>query len=153
VCMGLDEVVRDVDAIRLPLWGRVARAGGPVAWVVLDNDGEPVEPVVRFLRDFVARGNAVGSVRSYCYALCRWWRLLYAIGVEWDRAASVEVRDFVLWLQRTTIARRSPRRGSAPTAGRVNPITRKQYPGDRYQARTVRHSNAVLRSFYDYWIE
>ena len=151
--MGMGDVVRDIDSIRLPMWGRVAPSSGPVAWVVLDAAGEPVEPVVRFLRDFVARGNTTGSVRSYCYALCRWWRFLHAIDVEWDRATSVEVRDFVLWLQRTTIARRSPRRGSAPTAGRVNPITRKQYPGDRYQARTVRHSNAVLRSFYDYWIE
>jgi hypothetical protein len=37
--------------------------------VVLVGAGEPVEPVSRFLRDFVARGNAAGSVRSYCYAL------------------------------------------------------------------------------------
>ncbi len=62
--MGLEDVVRDVDVIRLPVWGRVARASGPVAWVVLDSAGEPVEPVVRFLRDFVARGNAAGSVRN-----------------------------------------------------------------------------------------
>jgi integrase/recombinase XerD len=39
------------------------------------------------------------------------------------------------------------------TAGTVNPITRKQYLDDRYRARTVRHSNAVLRSFYDFWID
>jgi hypothetical protein len=24
---------------------------------------------------------------------------------------------------------------------------------DGYQPRTIRHNNAVLRSFYDYWIE
>jgi integrase len=151
--MGTDDVVRDVDAIRLLRWGRVVRADGPVAWLVLDSGGAPVVPVARFLRDFVAQGNAAGSVRSYCYVLCRWWRFLRAIGIEWNGATSAEVRDFVLWLQRTTIARQTPRRASAQTAGRVNPITRKQYPGDSYQARTVRHSNAVLRSFYDYWIE
>ena len=151
--MMLDGVVRDVDVIRLPRWGRVARTGGPVPWVVVDSDGVLVEPVARFLRDFVARGNAAGSVRSYCYALYRWWRFLRAIGAQWDRVTSVEVRDFVLWLQRAVIARQAPRCRSAKTAGRVNLVTRKQYPGDRYQARTVRHSNAVLRSFYDYWIE
>lgn len=149
----MDDVVRDVDEIRLTRWGRVARAGGPVPWVVLDQDGVPVEPVIRFLREFVACGNSAGSVRSYCYALYRWWRFLRAIDVAWDRATSAEVRDFVLWLQQTSIARQAPRRASAKTAGRVNPITRKQYPGDQYQPRTVRHSNAVLRSFYDFWIE
>ncbi len=131
----------------------MARSSGPVPWVVLDADGELVEPVARFLRDFMARGNAAGSVRSYCYALQRWWRFLRVVGVEWDRVTSVEVRDFVLWLGRAAITRRAPRRRSAKTAGRVNPITRKQYRGDSYQARTVRHSNAVLRSFYEYWIE
>jgi hypothetical protein len=39
------------------------------------------------------------------------------------------------------------------TAGTVNPITRKRYLGDIYEARTVRHSNAMLRSFYEFWIE
>jgi integrase len=35
----------------------------------------------------------------------------------------------------------------------VNPVTRKRYLGDGYEPRTVRHSNAVLRSFYEFWAE
>jgi integrase/recombinase XerD len=150
---GMDEIDRDLEALWLPAWGRVVRAAGVVPWMVVDPAGVPVEPVRRFMRDFVARGNAAGSVRSYAYALHRWWRFLLAVGVEWDKATSAEVRDFVLWLMRAKKARRFPRTASAATAGRVNPVTRKPYPGDRYQPRTVRHSNAVLRSFYDYWIE
>ena len=41
----------------------------------------------------------------------------------------------------------------AARAGTVNAVTRKRYLGDRYEPRTVRHGNAVLRSFYEYWIE
>jgi integrase/recombinase XerD len=37
--------------------------------------------------------------------------------------------------------------------GRVNPVTRKRYLGDQYEPRTIRHSNAVLRSFYRFWID
>jgi integrase len=37
--------------------------------------------------------------------------------------------------------------------GTVNPVTGKQYLGDGYEPRTVRHSNAVLRGFYEFWIE
>ncbi|MEU5002302.1 site-specific integrase [Streptomyces sp. NPDC021622] len=111
-----------------------------------------VEPVRRYLRDFVAR-NRPGSVRSYAYALLRWWRWLRVVQVEWDRATSAEVRDLVLWLKQATKPRTSPRTTSAATAGMVNPITRKRNRGDQYQPRTIRHSNAVIRSFYEFWIE
>lgn len=149
----LDRGERDVDAIRLEVWGKVEASDGVVPWIMVDSRGCPVEPVVRFLRDFVARGNAAGSVRSYAYALQRWWRFLRAVGVEWDQATAAENRDFVLWLMRASKPRRSPRTRSAAAAGRVNPVTRKRHLGDGYQPRTVRHSNAVLRSFYDFWIE
>jgi len=144
----------EVVAVGLPHWGRVARvADAVVPFVVLDDSGQPVEPVRLFLRELVARGRRSGSVRSYAFALLRWWRWLIAIDVEWDRATSTEVREFVLWMQRTTKPRRSARTKSAATAGTVNPITRKSYLDDRYQPRTVRHSNAVLRAFYEFWIE
>ncbi|MGH3814418.1 MAG: tyrosine-type recombinase/integrase [Pseudonocardiaceae bacterium] len=149
----VDEVDRDVRSIWLARWGRVVAAEDVVPWRVVDADGQPVQAIERFLRDFVARGNRPGSVRSYAYDLLRWWRFLQVIGVEWDRVTSVEVRDFVLWLQQASKPLRAPRTRSSATRGRVNPVTRKAYLDDRYGARTVRHSNAVVRSFYEYWIE
>ncbi|MEN1889680.1 tyrosine-type recombinase/integrase [Streptomyces mirabilis] len=148
----LDDVERDLGSIRLPRWGKVVPSDGVVPWLVVDPEGVPIEPVQRYLRDFVAR-NRPGSVRSYAYALLRWWRWLRVVQVEWDRATSAEVRDLVLWLKQTTKPRNSPRTKSASTAGTVNPITRKRNPGDQYQPRTIRHSNAVVRSFYEFWIE
>jgi integrase len=142
-----------VERIRLPEVGRVVPADGVVPWLVLDAAGVPVEPIRRFLVDFVARGNRSGSVRSYAYALHRWWRFLTAVEVAWDRATSAEVRDFVLWLRCASKPRRAPRTASAATAGRTNPVTGKRYLDDAYQPRTIRHSNAVLRSFYEYRIE
>ena len=124
-----------------------------MGWRVVDPAGRLVEPVAQFLRDFAARGNRAGSVRSYAYALLRWWRWLRVVDVEWDRATAAEVRDFVLWLGRPRKPRRSPRTVSATTAGTVNPVTRKRYLDDGFEARTVRHSNAVLRGFYEFWIE
>jgi integrase len=149
----LDQNVRDVGSIELPAWGRVVCGVGEVPFCVVDPDGAPVEPVERFLRDFVAQGNASGSVRSYAYGLHRWWRFLRAVGVEWDRATSAEVRDFVLWLQQARKAGAPQRTRSARLAGTVNPITRKQYLDDGYQVATVRHSNAVVRSFYEFCLE
>lgn len=148
-----EDVERDVGSIRLPRWGRVVPAERPVSWMVVDPDDVPVEPVRRFLVDFVARDGRPSSVRSYAYDLLRWWRWLRAVGVEWDKATPAEARDLVLWLKQATKFRRSRRTVSAATAGQVNPITRKRYLGDQYEPRTIRHSNAVLRGFYQFWID
>jgi hypothetical protein len=137
---------RDVDAIELPIGGRVVRNSGVVAWQVFDGQGLLIVPIDRFLRDFVACGNSRGSVRSYAFVLHRWWRFLAAVGMTWDRATAAETRDLVLWMLRTP----KPRSGggsAAVRAGGANPVTRKRYLDDHYQPRTIRHNNAVLRSF------
>lgn len=149
-----DDQDRVVVGLVLPLWGRVVSAGEDVpAWTVVGPDGLAVVPVAQFLREFAACGNAAGSVRSYAGALLRWWRFLQAVEVAWDRATPAEGRDFVLWMRQATkpIARR--RTVTAATAGRVNPITRKPYQGDGYALRTIRHNNAVVRSFYEFFGE
>jgi integrase/recombinase XerD len=76
VQVSVGEGERELGSLRLPRWGRVVAAVGIVPWQVVDPDGRPVEPIERFLRDFVARGNRPGSVRSYAYVLLRWWRWL-----------------------------------------------------------------------------
>lgn len=143
----------DRAVLRLPGWGRVAASDDRVGWVVLDPAGEPVEPIAGFLRELIARDASPATVRSYAFALLRWWRWLHAAGVAWDRASSVEVRELVLWLQQARKPIAAARRASAATAGTINPVTRKPHLGDGYAARTVRHSNAVVRAFYDYWME
>lgn len=144
---------RDLDRIVLPSWGRVEPSAGVVPWIVLDPVGRTVEPIERFLRDFVACGYQPTSVRSYAYDLLRWWRWLEVVQVAWDKAKPDDVRDYVLWLQRTVKPRTSPRTASSSTVGTINPRTRKSYLDDRYKPRTTRHSNAVLRSFYEFWME
>jgi integrase/recombinase XerD len=139
----------------LPKWGRVSptAADGIEPYCVLDCGGRPVVPVQRFLRDLVARGMSGTTVRSYAYALLRWWRFLIAVEVDWRRATPAEARDFVLWFQRATKDDRAARTESRATAGTVNPITRKRYQGDNYMVATIRHSNAVVRAFYTFWLE
>jgi integrase/recombinase XerD len=148
-----DDVERDIGSIVLSRWGRVEASGGLVPWLVVGPDGVAVEPVRRFLADFVARGKGPGSVRSYAFGLLRWWRWLIAVGVEWDKATPAEARDLALWLCQAGKPRRDVRTASAATAGRLNPVTRKRHLGDGYEPRTIRHSNAVVRSFYEFWIE
>ena len=147
------DIRTDLGAIQLPRWGRVSMVQGVVPWLVLDDAGEPVGPIRTFLIDFVARDNRTGSVRSYAFDLLRWWRWLRVVDVPWAQATSAEVRDLVLWMGAAVKPRTAARTVSAVTVGTTNPITKKPYLDDRYKPRTIRHSNAVIRSFYDFWIE
>ncbi|UKY47448.1 hypothetical protein [Streptomyces inhibens] len=104
----MDAASRDIQSIRLPRWGRVAEDAGAVPWLVFDEEAKTVEPIRRFLVDFVARDNRPGSVRSHAFDLLRWWRWLRVVQVDWDRATSAEVRDSVLWLRVATKPRTSP---------------------------------------------
>ncbi|MEV5300272.1 tyrosine-type recombinase/integrase [Amycolatopsis methanolica] len=137
----------------LPRWGRVVPGDTIVPWRVVDEAGRPVGPIEVFVRELMACGASPASARSYCYGLLRWWRWLMVVDVAWDRATPDEAREFVLWLTQARKPRNSLRTASARTAGTVNVVTRKPYLDDRYQARTVRHGNAVIRSFYEFWLE
>jgi integrase len=148
----LTEVFRDVVGLSLPRWGRVVQVDGVVPWLVVDADGAVIAPIRTFFVNFVADAKSPQSVRSYAYVLLRWWRWLRLVGVEWDRATSAEARDLALWLGQATKRRNAARTTSVMTAGRINPITRKRNLDDKYAPRTIRHNNAVLRTFYDYWI-
>ncbi len=144
-------MARDLEVQRVDRRGSVGPGSSGVAWLVYDDTGDAIEPIAEFLRDFAARGNSRGSVRSYAFALLRWWRWLDAVGIDWDRATPAEVRDLTLWLQLHPKPRRAPRTTSATTAGTVNQVTGKRYLDDHYAARTIRHSNAVISAFYEFF--
>lgn len=62
--------------------------------------------------------------------LLRWFRFLWAAGVEWNRATRDEARDFSRWL-----------------------IITGQGPGKPYAASVRAHSETVLRTFYGFHLE
>jgi site-specific recombinase XerD len=108
--------------------------------------------VTLFLRDMLASGRSVASLRSYGNALLRWFRFLWAIEAAWERAGRQEAADFMLWLT-TTCKPERRRRPDAPAPGSINPITGKRYPGRVYAVRTVRHNRAAVRAFYQFHVE
>ncbi|WP_254189350.1 site-specific integrase [Nocardia noduli] len=57
------EICRDVRTAQVPKWGRVVEVSGPVLFTVIDETGEPVAPIRRFLIDVIAQGNSRNSVR------------------------------------------------------------------------------------------
>jgi integrase len=101
-----------------------------------------------------ARRRSVRSRASRGGSDClRWWRWLRAVDVEWDKATPAEARDLVLWLKQAAKLRQSARTASSAMAGMINPVTCKKYLGNKHEMTTVRHSNAVVRAFYEFWID
>ncbi|MGB8383066.1 MAG: tyrosine-type recombinase/integrase [Dermatophilaceae bacterium] len=128
---------RDMTTLVVPAVGSVAIFGELPRVGVMDAAGEPVLVISDFLNTLLASGASPGSVRSYALALLRWWRFLAALGVAWERATRVEVRDFVLWMRFT----------ANPTIGSGSSRSSAVNPGG-YAPATINHNLAVLRSFY-----
>jgi site-specific recombinase XerD len=156
-----DDVLRDLDALVVPLVGSLAATGDPwEPYRLLDPSGEAVLAVANYLRDLQASGRPATTQRSYAMDLLRWHRFIWATEIPWDQATRVEARDFCVWLQVTDKPRRPHWRHpeAAPAPGphapaTPNALTGKAAPSAKYAARTLAHCESVVRGFYDFHLE
>lgn len=126
--------------------GAVTTAEGQLPFfLVVDPAGAEVEPVTRYLRDLALSDMSPLTSRSYGYDLLRWFRVLWALEVDWERATGSEVDLLVGWMK---TARNPQRRRTRPTGtapGTVNLRTGKPALAEGYAPRTINHClTAVL---------
>lgn len=155
---------RDLRKFVLPELGQLLETGDPwEPYQVLDPFGRPVEPAAVYLKDLIGRDSSPLTPRSYGMDLLRWWRFLWALGIEWDRVTRDEARDFMLWMKLADKPVRvhwrhrgkkpaeipAPRPGR-PMPGTPNSVTGKPTVGVKYAPTTRAHCETVLRSFYDF---
>ncbi|MGA4846451.1 tyrosine-type recombinase/integrase [Streptomyces sp. G5(2025)] len=119
-------------------------------YMVMDEAGEPVEPAVPYLRDLSLSDNSPLTGRSYSYDLLRWFRVLWCLGVPWEKAVEAEVAAIVGWLRTAANPQRRRSKPASPPPGSVNPRTGKRYLQVGYQPTTINHSLSVVSSFYDF---
>lgn len=158
---------RDLATLVLPEIGQLVETGNPwEPYRLLDPAGDRVEPTAVYFADLQAQGRPATTIRSYALDLLRWWRFLWALDVQWDRATRVEARYFARWMQNADkpvrVHWRLKQRGittpSSPSSTRAepgspNPITGKPSPGTKYAPTTRAHSETVLRNFYDFHLD
>lgn len=82
-----------------PRAGSVVELESIPLYAVPDGNGSVVAPVVPYLRDLTLDDSRPLTVRSYAYDLQRWFRLLWFLGVPWDRATEAEATALVGWLR------------------------------------------------------
>jgi integrase len=116
-------------------------------FVLLDQRGDDVPAVRAWVCELVVADQSVRTVRAYCYAVLTWYRVLWFVGVEWQRATELETVAMVGWLR---IARNPQRRrrATSPPAGSVNIKTGKPVLGAGYQASTINLALAAVHGFY-----
>lgn len=126
----------------VPQLGSLRASRGAVPYELRDSDGRLVEEVVEFFAELQACDRSPGTLRSYGMDLLRWYRFLWAAGVEWDRATREDARDFMRWMSLSGIQPRRHWRSpdSDPPAGPVR----------SYSAAARGHCETVLRGFYDF---
>ncbi|MEV6882849.1 tyrosine-type recombinase/integrase [Streptomyces sp. NPDC051135] len=158
---------RNLKTFVLPEIGRLQATGD--AWEpyrLIDPEGRPVEPVAVYFKDLLAADSPATTLYSYGNDLLRWWRFLWAHGIEWDRAVREDARDFTLWMQladkpvrvhwrhRSKNPAEIPRRKPPTFApGTPNPVTGKPTVGKKYAPSTRAHCETVLRTFYDFHLD
>jgi integrase len=154
---------RELSGLVVPQRGSLEATGDLfVPFRLVDAGGAVVAPAAAFFAELAACGRPATTQRSYGMDLLRWFRFIWALGLDWDQATRTEARDFCRWLQVAAKPTREHWRypdGDAPGSGRArasattNAVTGKRSPGERYEAATAAHCESVLRGFYDFCLE
>lgn len=74
----------------------IERQDGQHRYVVIDEDGKLVEPIVRYLKYLDCVGSARLTLRSYAYSLKHYWEYLTQQQLNWeqDSASVLPMRSF-----------------------------------------------------------
>lgn len=108
---------------------------GQRRYVVMDEDGRLVEPIVRYLKYLDCVGSARLTLRSYAYSLKLYWEYLTQQDFNWQQVTLDDLSRFVLWLKLPS--------------GSLKVLPAHPIPQVRSN-RTINHALTVVRSFYDY---
>ncbi|MFJ9098661.1 hypothetical protein ACIRJM_09250 [Streptomyces sp. NPDC102405] len=96
---------RNLKSFVLPEIGKLQETGDPwEPYQLLDSFGILVEPVTVYMKDLMTVDSSELTLRSYGMDLLRWWRFLWAFGIEWDRVVRDDARDLAspdafVWLR------------------------------------------------------
>jgi integrase len=143
--------VESSSPFEVPVLGSVIATEDPsLPFQVTDAAGDLIGPVGDYLRELVANDCSPLTCRSYAYDLLRWFRLLGALGVGWERAGREEVRAMVVWLRAAENPQRRRGDGTSGAAGSVNPRTGKPRLAGGYAPATINHALSVVAGFYDF---
>src|SRR5438477_12522745 len=114
----------------------IERQDGQHRYVVIDEAGVLVEPIVRYLKYLDCIGSARQTLRSYAYSLKHYWEYLTQQQLNWQQVTLDDLSRFVLWLKLPS--------------GSLKVLPAHPVPQARSN-RSINHALTVVQSFYDYY--
>jgi hypothetical protein len=134
----------DLAGLVVPLAGGLVATGDRwEPYRLVDGDGAVVAAAGAYFGHLQAAGRAELTVRPYGMDLLRWFRFLWAAGVDWDEATRSVGRDFCRWLQLAG----KPARPHWRERDRPGPAAPAAASGGVYAPSVRAHSETVLRGF------
>ncbi len=104
-------------------------------YVVIDDQGTVIEPIVRYLKYLDRIGAARNTLHSYATALKHYWQYLAQEALDWQQVTLDDLARFVLWLKLPS--------------GSFKVLPAQPVPQARSN-RTINHALTVVTGFYDY---
>jgi integrase/recombinase XerD len=125
---------------------KVLDVQGTLRWLLVDDDGVPVEIVGRFLRFLQNRQLSPNTVAAYARDLTLFFRFLAARGLTYEAVGPALIVDFLDFL--THLPVRRPGRQQALTVVTADTGG----PGRRRTGSSINRTMAAVSSFYEFAI-
>ncbi|MEV8504530.1 site-specific integrase [Actinoplanes sp. NPDC051475] len=119
-------------------------------FIVHDEQGAEIEPVTGYLRQLALSDCSRLTCRSYAFGMLRWFRLLWLLQIDWNRATEAEVAVMVGWLRSANNPQRRRSDPKTQPAGSVNAQTGKPALRAGYAPSTINHALSVVSGFYHF---
>lgn len=103
-------------------------------WLVLDDEYQPIEPIMSYLSHLNNLEKSPNTVRSYAYNLKLYWEFLSSQGIDWQEVKLDNLTEFVHWLRNPSPV------GTIPIKPQVAKRTE----------RTVNHAVGTVSMFYEF---
>ena len=68
-------------------------------WIVLDNDYEPVEPIISFIKFLRNVDKSPCTIKGYAHSLKLYWDFLWVKNIDWKQITVSSLAEFVSWLR------------------------------------------------------
>lgn len=78
---------------------KIVTPSGKKRYLLVNNDGEPIEPVYKFLKFKDNAGKARNTLRTYCYHLKEFFEFLQQKCRDYRDIGIDEIAEFMRWLQ------------------------------------------------------
>jgi integrase/recombinase XerD len=105
-------------------------------YLVVHENGEPIQPIARYLKYLDCIGRARNTLRAYAYGLRLFFTFLEQKELDYHRLTLDQMADFVLWLKRPYQA---------------NNIVPLKPPPQKRANSTINHILTIVAGFYEYY--